>query len=466
MGADMRAAGGTRSLDGISTVDLGAKSSMTQTPKWETIGESVRGASHIRSNLRNQDAVRVELTGENRLPALLAVSDGHGSGKCFRSHEGSRLAVDAAIEILREFTAFVANECLPPAEIHRHAREQLPRKLWHAWREKVRTHYAEHPLTDEELGKLDEQTAATVKEITARDGPFVAYGATLVTALLGQAEWKSTSSQDKTSSEPAAGTDAAPAGDSAADDVNRGNYLLCLQLGDGEVLAISGDTHQVEQPIPPDADLIANETTSLCQDEAWKKFRVSFRYLLPDRTPPLVLLATDGYPNSFQTPEGFRQVAGDLLNLLERDNVEVVRRQLPGWLESASHQGSGDDVSVAILYYPRAPGERREPAARPSASSEPAVRPSESIEPENRPEFQVPTLATRLEETRRAIQRSIQTLRTCYVIAQRNFLVARRWFRRHPSAGLIATGVAAILALYSVIVSGCLLLTRASMTAP
>ncbi len=412
---------------------------MSVMPKWEVIGATVRGASHVRSNLQNQDAVRVELTGGERLPALLVVSDGHGSSKCLRSHEGSRLAVDIAIDELREFSEFAARERLPPAEIHRQAREQLPRRLWCKWREKVQQHFAENPFLDDELGRLEEATAVTVRELTARDGPFVAYGATLVAALLGQAEWsagQATAAEKPSDLEPAIPDNGA----------NRGNYLVCLQLGDGEILAISGDTHQVEQPIPADADLIANETTSLCQDEAWEKFRVSFRYLLEDRTPPLILLATDGYPNSFQTPEGFRQVAGDLLNLLERDSVEVVRNQLPGWLETASNQGSGDDVSVAILYCPRPPGEQ---GARATGDYEFAQEKTELVK---RPLG--PLLVQRFNQVQQVLRQVLQTARKYFVIAQRYFVVARRWFRRHPTVGLISAFVALLLAIYSVIVSG------------
>ena len=38
--------------------------------------------------------------------------------------------------------------------------------------------------------------------------------------------------------------------------------------------------------------------------------------------------------------------------MLDQEGVEPIARSLPSWLEEASQQGSGDDVSVAILYAP------------------------------------------------------------------------------------------------------------------
>ncbi|MFM7713741.1 MAG: protein phosphatase 2C domain-containing protein, partial [Microcystis sp.] len=58
--------------------------------KWRCIGESVKGASHVRSGLPNQDAIRWFPESGIGLPLILAVSDGHGSAKSFRSDRGSR----------------------------------------------------------------------------------------------------------------------------------------------------------------------------------------------------------------------------------------------------------------------------------------------------------------------------------------------------------------------------------------
>jgi hypothetical protein len=260
---------------------------------WHIASASIRGSSHVRSGLPNQDAVRTETIVGG---AILAVADGHGSAKCFRSHIGSRLAVDVAVAVLSELDG------KPAAEIEASA-ATLPGEIVRRWQAAVSADRAASPFTPEE-------TAAQQQ----RD-PLVAYGATLVCVLLGP------------------------------------DYVLYLQLGDGEILTAARETSQVDQPIAADATLIANETTSLCQEDAARNFRVRFQAF--DQSPPaLILLATDGYPNSFATPAGFRQVATDLLSMLDQDGALSVNAALPGWLEEASQLGSGDDVSVAILYRP------------------------------------------------------------------------------------------------------------------
>jgi len=271
--------------------------------RWHTLSATVRGAAHVRSGLPNQDAVLHEAIARG---AIVAVSDGHGSEKCFRSHIGSRLAVEIAVGALSEFEVGHADK--PATEVEADA-AHLAGEIVRRWRAAVSEDWTANPITAEEAAVL-------------RHEPVVVYGATLVCALL------------------------------AAD------YLLCLQLGDGEILTASRDSAEVVQPIAADATLIANETTSLCQPEAERNFRIRLQTF--DQTPPaLILLATDGYPNSFATPEGFRQVASDLLAMLDQEGVEPIAQALPGWLEEASQQGSGDDVTVAILYAPRPTSETR-----------------------------------------------------------------------------------------------------------
>ncbi|HZN35839.1 MAG TPA: PP2C family serine/threonine-protein phosphatase [Pirellulaceae bacterium] len=280
---------------------------------WWALSASVCGASHARTGLPNQDAVKVVQDGGG-LPAILAVSDGHGSAKCFRSHVGSQLAVDAAVAALDDF-ATGASE-IPPEQIQASA-ALLPGAIVRRWRAAVAEHHAANPIGESELAALEPAAAVSARQALDRGDPFLIYGATLVSALLGP------------------------------------TWLLCLQLGDGEILTVSRGAAEVMQPIAVDESLIANETTSLCERDAEQNFRLHFR-MLGDSTPALLLLATDGYPNSFETPAGFRQVASDLLGILDQDGAESVAQALPGWLEESSRLGSGDDVSVAILYLPPA----------------------------------------------------------------------------------------------------------------
>ena len=60
-------------------------------PTWEAFGRSVRGASHVRSGAPNQDAFHWEgSSGRTGPRVILAIADGHGSKKSFRSEQGAR----------------------------------------------------------------------------------------------------------------------------------------------------------------------------------------------------------------------------------------------------------------------------------------------------------------------------------------------------------------------------------------
>jgi serine/threonine protein phosphatase PrpC len=276
---------------------------------WQVIGSSVRGAAHERAALPNQDALAwtcLEAGG----PALaVAVADGHGSAKSFRSEVGARLAVEAALESLRELAELPAET--PHSARKRLTAEALPRALVKRWREAVDADLLARPFAAEELAGLAAAQGEAACEAVA-SSPRLAYGATVVALLASEAS------------------------------------VLYLQLGDGDVLAVASDGG-VTRPLAGDARLFANETTSLCGEEAWSDARTTYE-TLAGAPPALILLTTDGYPTSFQSDEDFLRVGPDLLDLLRREGPAAVGADLPHWLAAASQEGSGDDVSVAIVY--------------------------------------------------------------------------------------------------------------------
>ena len=93
--------------------------------------------------------------------------------------------------------------------------------------------------------------------------------------------------------------------------------------------------------------MLANHTTSLCSKEAWRFVRIHFQPIV-ERPPVFVMLATDGYANSFADDADFEQVARDLYYAILHDGPASVAGRLPNWLETTSKGGSGDDISVVI----------------------------------------------------------------------------------------------------------------------
>src|SRR5665648_819041 len=61
---------------------------------WQIVSESVKSANHP----LNQDA-RKYFISKDKEQVIIAVADGHGSKKCFRSDIGSKFAVDVLLKI-------------------------------------------------------------------------------------------------------------------------------------------------------------------------------------------------------------------------------------------------------------------------------------------------------------------------------------------------------------------------------
>ena len=131
-----------------------------------------------------------------------------------------------------------------------------------------------------------------------------------------------------------------------------------LQLGDGDILVASA-TGPAARPIPRQPGRVGEETESLCMPNAAALFRSARTALAPDE-PALVIIATDGYANSFASDEGFVQVGADLRAMILDHGLDWVGHRLPEWLEEATTEGSGDDITVMVAWseapYETAPG--------------------------------------------------------------------------------------------------------------
>lgn len=281
--------------------------------RWRVVGQSVRGASHERSGLPNQDAIGWLPESGVGLPLILAVADGHGSARCFRSARGARLAVETGARVIHDFLAGQAGiDNL--SVVKRTAEEWLPRALVRRWLEAVADDVEAHPFSEAELELLEGTRAATAEN--APTNLPLAYGTTILIA--GVAE----------------------------------SFILYLQLGDGEILTVNDEGH-VSRPLAKDERLFANETTSLCSADAWRDFRISFQ-AISHAFPSVILLATDGYSNSFRDETGFLKVGSDILEIIRRDGLGRVKDNLEDWLTDSTRAGSGDDVTLGIICQPDA----------------------------------------------------------------------------------------------------------------
>lgn len=275
------------------------------TPRWQAAGESVRGAAHERSGMPNQDAISWRPDSGTSL--VLSVADGHGSTRYPRSHIGASLAVATATQLVHDFlSSEIDAENL--SIVKRAAEEWLPRALVRAWRAAISDHLNANPFSESELDALGRGNGSVQED---PDDLLRAYGTTILTGAVTE------------------------------------RFVLYLQLGDGEILTVT-DGGVVIKPLVKDERLFGNETTSLCTPDAWTDFRVSFQPITQEQ-PALILLATDGYPNSFRDEAGFLKVGPDILQMIRAEGLDRVKSNLAGWLSDSTRSGSGDDVTLGIL---------------------------------------------------------------------------------------------------------------------
>lgn len=292
---------------------------------WQVMGASIRGASHIRSGLENQDAWGVWRANDPQRAIAAVVCDGHGSPRCIRSARGAALGVEAVRTVLGTVSGAAGGE-LPSAAA---LADGLAAQVVDTWRSLVSHDLLAHPIRPDEFDRL---TAARREQalVEVMLNPALAYGATLLMCLV---------------------TD---------------EHVLCAQLGDGDILLVCDDG-RCRRALAADPNLLANQTTSLCSEEAARQVRVA---LLPRSARlHLVLLSTDGVSNAFRSDADFFRLGEDLLQDLAARPAAELADDLPGWLEEFSQMGSGDDATICLMA-PRAVMQLAEPIAMQPAETE------------------------------------------------------------------------------------------------
>jgi len=297
---------------------------------WLALTASQLGAAHRAAGLPNQDAVAAQQIGPDAL--AVAVADGHGHRRHFRSARGSRLAVAVACEAARELAARL-DDLEAAGQIQSEALRKLVPAITGRWRDAVREDVAADPFTDREEAAR-----------AAGDDALIAYGSTLLLAIAGR------------------------------------RWLILVQIGDGDIVGIQPDGRPL-LPVPDDPSLDGRQTTSLCGPRAEDDFRAA---VVDGWTTALlgVLLATDGYGNAQVADPWTEAVCADLAELINDRPLEWLAGQLPLWASRcASPDGSADDTTIALLIAPSATGWRNATPEEPAAAEVTTVTAQRSAEP-------------------------------------------------------------------------------------
>ena len=259
---------------------------------------SVRGASHEKRNLVCQDSSAYKAC-ENY--AVAVVADGHGSKKHFRSHIGSKAAVDAIIETIDRFYADPDRfeECFQ--KNYKLILQNIEKQIISLWNDKVLAHIAENPVTREEKSDFTNEEFSKIPVESY-------YGTTLITAVIGR------------------------------------KFSFGFQLGDGSLVAVFENGETV-MPIGDDESAPANITASICNSNASRMFNSFYE---PEKKVLALFCSTDGLYTSFGSDHDFLNyhtiIAGQLHNA-EAFEPSVVKN-----ITKRTHFGTEDDISLSCVF--------------------------------------------------------------------------------------------------------------------
>ncbi len=271
-----------------------------------TLDARCRGSEHVKSGKPLQD-YSCSTIDSRKSYAYALVADGHGGEKYFRSAEGSRFAVrctvDALNKVLKELVSYIKKNDLPVID---KTLKNLCSRILILWREKVKSHFYENPLTDEEKELCWD---LKIDIPLAEEKIFTLYGSTLLASVYF---------------------------------ANYG-FWFSLQIGDGKTVIIRND-NSVFYPIPEDDEMGFGVTASLCGKNALEKFRYNYGFEKLNS----IFVMSDGLADSFDA----KKLPNFLMSI--KDNAllddQKTKDELAAFLPRLSEQGSGDDISIAGIF--------------------------------------------------------------------------------------------------------------------
>ena len=259
---------------------------------------SVIGASHDRTGLVCLDSSAYKVTDHY---AVAVVADGHGSKKHFRSHLGSKFAVEATIEAIDTFLRITTRFCSELPQESQNDNQEYPKAANLNWNEKVNEHLKENPVTDEEKSKFTDEEFAAIP-------PESYYGTTLIAGV-------------------------------AAKD-----FTFGLQIGDGTLVALFDDGEAV-MPMEYNEAAPANVTASMCNSNAASMFS---GFYVENKKLIAMYASTDGLYTSFGSEYDFLDYHTIITSQLA--NLENFKEVIMNNLTKRAHFGTEDDISLSCVY--------------------------------------------------------------------------------------------------------------------
>ena len=265
---------------------------------------------------------------DDELMNICVVADGHGSDNYPRTDRGSKYAVQAAIERIKEFVYSVYNplpentdknnresaelisKILSDSYTEVHPLKGLSQSILTRWYELIGDDFQKNPFTENELKNVSDKYKS--KYLSEQDQLFEkAYGCTLIAYVV---------------------TD---------------SFSFGLQIGDGKCIVIDA-SGEFTEPIPWDENCQLNVTTSICDEDAGDEFR----FYSSSEKPAAVFAGSDGVDDSYASEEEVYALYRSMLKIFIEHGDEVGKLEIKEYLPVLTRKGSGDDVSVALIINP------------------------------------------------------------------------------------------------------------------
>lgn len=265
-------------------------------------GESVQGASHIRSGKECQDNLKKVEKDENTV--ILAVADGHGSDSCPYSKTGSYVAVNVFCKILGDYLETYAGQPeMLLTFLKREGDTKVAQAIDAEWKRRILKIHA----------NCKREVILDTENSKDKEAIYKMYGSTLLGLVITK------------------------------------EFLFAFQLGDGDIVKVSETG--VQNIIEADK-ILGTETHSLSKAQSWKKAITFVKKEEKDKQHPVMyMLSTDGMANSFKNDEEFKKTCNEYYTLLNEHGVKVVTDNLKAWLSETSELGCGDDITALFAYY-------------------------------------------------------------------------------------------------------------------
>ena len=276
---------------------------------------SVRGLSHVLTGKECQDS---SASWQGKKYSAVIISDGHGGEKYFRSATGSRIACEVGKEVISSFMESIRKSNLFDVFTKKSAKRdemfsRLERSIIQRWNEEVEADSADFPFeADARFAALNDSDKESVIRTHSK-----AYGATFIAAVV------------------------------------TAHYFFVLKLGDGNVCVLKENAPQLFFGLADelkDDRLQFNLTTSLCGGDADKEFKHCF--VNTDKDYPIdgLILTTDGIINSYTSEQAYLDFMGNIFSAYREESVASAHSELAEFLPRLSEKGSGDDLSVGIVF--------------------------------------------------------------------------------------------------------------------